>query len=210
MTAGTLVDTAFLDALASASPTPGGGSTAAYAGALAAGLVSMVCRLTLGQPRFAAVEAQMAQLLERSEGLRAGLTELVQADMAAYSGFAATQRLPRSTEAEKQERRALMQEALRGCTLAPQQIAANCRQVLLLCPEVVAMGNPAAVSDAAVAALLAEAALRAAALQVEVNLAWLKDAAFVAEQRRQLADVLAGTADVKERVMADVAQAIGR
>ncbi|MHB0877911.1 MAG: cyclodeaminase/cyclohydrolase family protein [Anaerolineae bacterium] len=208
MATDTIVDTQFLDALATSDPTPGGGSASAYAGALAAGLVSMVCRLTVGQKRFAAVQADMETLLQRSEALRASLTSLTEADMAAYSLFAQAQRLPRSGEAEKEERNRQMQAALRQCTLVPQRIAAACRELLLLCPDVVAKGNPAAISDGAVAALLAEAALRGAALQVVVNLAWLKDPAFVSEQRLLLAAVAEGVSDLKEGVVADVERAL--
>lgn len=204
MTAGTVVDTRFLDALASSDPTPGGGSVSAYAGALAAGLISMVCRLTLGQKRFASVQDDMAAALERSEDIRAELTRLTEADMTAYGAFAAAQKLPRATDAEKAERSEKMQAALRDCALVPLRTARACRRLLELCPEVVGKGNPAALSDVGVAALLAQSALRGAALQVATNLAWLKNADFIAEQRRNTAEVLAGTQELTERVVADV------
>ena len=204
----TPIDTRFLDALASAEPTPGGGSAAAVAGAIAAGLVSMVCQLTRGQKRFAAVEADIERILEASENLRAELTRLAEQDMAAYGGFAEAQRLPRATEDQRRERTERMQKALRQCTLVPLDIAANCRELLWLCPEVVEKGNPAAITDGGVAALLAEAALRGAALQVLVNLAWLRDADFIAAQRQRLAAVLEGTSAMKESVVAAVESAL--
>lgn len=206
---GDLIDTRFLDALASGEPTPGGGSAAAMAGAIAAGLVSMVARLTRG-PRFAAVHGEIEAVLAASEELRGRLTDLAEHDMAAYGGFAQAQKLPRSSDEEKQRRTSAMQSALRGCTLAPLGIAAACREVLQLCPALVRAGNASAITDVGVAAALAEAALRGAGLQVEVNLGWLKDRSFADEQRQRLASVLAGTGELKERVLADVEAALAR
>ena len=125
-----------------------------------------------------------------------------------YGGFAKAQRLPRATEDQRRERTERMQEALRQCTLVPLDIAASCRELLWLCPEVVEKGNPAAITDGGVAALLAEAALRGAALQVLANLAWLKDADFIAAQRQCLAAVLEGTSAMKESVVAAVESAL--
>jgi formiminotetrahydrofolate cyclodeaminase len=203
-----MIDTRFLDALASSSPTPGGGSTSAYAGALAAGLASMVASLTRGQKRFASVQPEIESLLARSESLRAVLTSLIQADMDAYGGFAEAQRLPRLTNEEREERERQMQAALRQCTLVPQRIAAACREVLNLCPDLMAKGNPTALSDVGVAALLAEAAMRGAVLQVVANLAWLKDLSFAAAQRREAERMVEGTADLSARVLTDVEAAL--
>ena len=199
-----LIDTRFLDALASSEPTPGGGSAAALAGAIAAGLVSMVCQLTLGQARFAAVEEEIRQVLSRSEELRMRLTMLAEEDMAVYGAFAQAQRMPRRTEEERKQRAERMRAALVECTLVPMRVAEACRELLSLCPLVVEKGNPAAVTDVGVAALLAEAALRGAGLQVLVNLKWLKDPAFVAEQMGRLQSIQEGTAQLKEDVVAAV------
>lgn len=200
--ADTPIDTRFLDALASAEPTPGGGSASALAGAIAAGLVSMVCNLTRDPARFPDVHAEMERTLAASEALRARLMELVAQDMAAYGSFAQAQRLPRGTAEEKSERNRTMQSALKQCLLVPMSIVEACREVLWLCPDLVAKGNPNAVSDVGVGAVLAEAALRGAAMQVQVNMAWLKkDAAFVESARQRLAATVDGTAEMKEKVV---------
>jgi len=204
-----LIDEHFLDALASAEPVPGGGSAAAVAGAIAAGLASMVARLTLS-PRYEQVRGAIETTLAASEDLRRRLASLARQDMSAYMSFSRAQRLPRASEEERRLRTTRMQEALRECTLVPLQIAAACREVLQLCPMLVEKGNPAAITDVGVAALLAEAALRGAGLQVEVNLAWLKDEAFIAEQRQRLAAILAGTAELKEQIAAQVQAALER
>ncbi|MGI6207219.1 MAG: cyclodeaminase/cyclohydrolase family protein [Anaerolineae bacterium] len=196
-----LIDTRFIDALATSEPTPGGGSAAAMAGAIAAGLLSMVCNLTVGQEKFAAVHEDLAAVLQETEALRHRLVDLAEQDMAAYRSFVGAQRLPRKSDEERRERTRCMQDALRTCTLVPLQIAEACRRLLDLSPEVALKGNPTAVTDVGVGALLAEACMRGAGLQVMVNLAWLKDETFIEEQRRRLEEVQAGSAELKERVM---------
>ncbi|NPV09504.1 MAG: cyclodeaminase/cyclohydrolase family protein [Anaerolineae bacterium] len=207
MTSG-LIDTRFIDALATSEPTPGGGSAAAMAGAIGAGLLSMVCNLTVGQERFAAVEEEIRAVLEESESLRLRLVDLAERDMAAYRSFVEAQRLPRKSPEERRERTGRMQEALKACTLVPLEIAEACRRLLDLSPVVAEKGNPSAVTDVGVGALLAEAAMRGAGLQVMVNLAWLKDEAFIQEQRRRVQEVQAGSAELKERVVAMVEGAL--
>ncbi len=198
------IDTRFLDALASAEPTPGGGSASAVAGAIAAGLLSMVGNLTVGRERFAAVEEEMASVLAETERLRTLLVKLAGEDMAAYGSFSAAMKMPRGSAGERAERTEHMQTALRACTLAPLRIAEACRRLLDFSPTVAEKGNPSAASDAVVAALLAEAAMRGAGLQVLVNLEWLKDADFIAEQRARLTELEKGAAELKEAVVAMV------
>ena len=204
----TLIDTRFLDALASSEPTPGGGSAAAVAGAVAAGLVSMVCNLTVGQERYAAVEEDVKGLLQVSEELRVRLVRLAEEDMAAYGSFARAQRMPRSSPEERSKRTQQMQEALRQCTLVPLEIAEACRRILELTPETAEKGNPHAITDVGVAAVLAEAAMRGALLQVKVNLRWLKDEEFIAEQQQRVPAVTDGAAELKERVVEMVEAAL--
>ena len=79
--------TAFLDALASGSPTPGGGGAAAMMGAMGAALVSMVAHLTIGKKGFEGVDAEMRALLADSEALRESLTAMVADDAAAFDGL---------------------------------------------------------------------------------------------------------------------------
>ncbi len=89
--------TNFLDDLAAATPTPGGGSAAAHAGAMGAALVAMVARLTIGKKKYAAVEAQMKEILNQAERLRCELTAAVDEDSAAFEGVMAAFKLPKDT-----------------------------------------------------------------------------------------------------------------
>jgi formiminotetrahydrofolate cyclodeaminase len=175
----------FLDALAAKQSTPGGGGAAALTGSQAAALVSMVINFTLGNPKYAAVEEEMAAHLVRSEALRGELLALADADVAAFTAVSACYGMPRSTEAEKAARTAAMQAALQEAARVPLRTARACLGVLELVAPVAARGNVNVVSDAATALLLAEAALRSALVNVDINLKLIKDVAFHAEATAQ-------------------------
>lgn len=194
----------FLDDLASKNPTPGGGGGAALAGAQGAALASMVCNLTLGKDKYATVQADIASLLAETEALRKKLTDLVDADESAYGVLSAAYKMPKETDEQKKARSAAIQRALINATTPPMEIAEACVGVLTLCGPIAEKGNVAAISDAGVAALLAEAGLRSAALNVLINLGAIKDAEFVAGARRKLNGLLRGSARLKERTVKDV------
>lgn len=203
---------AYLDALASSEPTPGGGSTAALTGALAAGLVSMVCRLTIGKRRYRDVQATLQETLDRAEALRQRLTELMERDAEAYTGVMLAHRLPQQTPEEQTSRQRALRQALEEATLSPLEVAEGCAAVLDLAQPAAELGNPWAVSDAGAAALLAEAGLHAALLNVHINLNTLAkdglaDAALASEARRRMDDLVA-RARRKEAILALVHQRI--
>ena len=190
----------FLDALASKEPVPGGGSGAALAGALGAALVSMVCNLTIGKKGYEAVNKEMQDLLQRSEAIRAELPRLLEADTQAYGQVMAAYRLPRATDEDKRTREALLQERYKEAAIVPMKIAETCAQVIDLALPAARMGNKWAVSDAGVGALLAEASLRSALLNVEINLASISDAAFVADMRQRMQALTSKGTATKDQV----------
>ena len=192
--------TIFLDELASSAPAPGGGSAAALSGALGAALVSMVCNLTLGKKAYADVQDDIEDLLAQSEALRKELTDLLEEDVKAYTAYSKAAKMPRQTEEQKAERATAMQAALKGATDVPLRIAEAAVKVMYLCRPAAEKGNVWAVSDAGVAVLLAEAALRSAALNVLINLGSLKDAEFVAERRAKLDSLLEGKGVMRDEI----------
>ena len=194
----------FLEKLAASSATPGGGSAAALAGAMGAGLVSMVCRLTIGKKRFADVEDEMRSVLEEAEATRARLTELAEADTRAFDRVMGAYRLPKETHEEQAVRQAAVQAALQEATQVPLDTARACASVVKLAAQVIAKINPNALSDAGAAALLAEAGLKGAQLNVAINLADIHDPIFVGETQEELRRVVSGTDQEKERVFAYV------
>jgi formiminotetrahydrofolate cyclodeaminase len=189
---------AFLDDLASSKAAPGGGSVAALAGSLGAALVSMVANLTVGKEKFKDVEPEVKAILAKSEELRHRLLAYIDDDVAAFNAYSAAARLPRDTDEQKAARSAAIQKALINAVDPPMDTVKACVEVLDLCRPIAEKGNVQAVSDAGVGALLAEAGLRSAALNVRINLGWIKDADFVARKRQELDGFLAGRPELKE------------
>jgi len=190
----------FLDELASSAPAPGGGSVAALSGALGAALISMVCNLTLGKPKYAAVQDDVSVILKKSESLRKQLTELLEEDVQAYTQLSQTMKMPRDTEEQKAARAALMDKSLKGATEVPMRVAEACVSVMALCPSAAEKGNTNAVSDVGVGILMAEAGLRSAALNVLINLGLIKDERFVSESRRKLNSLLQGKPALRDEI----------
>jgi len=190
----------FLDELASKAPAPGGGSVAALSGALGAALVSMVCNLTLGKKVYADVQDDIEALLVKSEALRQELAGLLEEDVKAYTGYSVAAKMPRGTDEEKAERAQTMQAALKVATDVPLRIAEAAVKIMDLCMPAAEKGNKWAVSDAGVAVLMAEAALRSAALNVLINLGSLKDNEFVADRRAKLESLLEGKGVMRDEI----------
>jgi len=168
----------FLDELASKQATPGGGSAAALMGAQAAALVSMVCNLTIGKPKYAEVDWQMQDLLAQSETLRADLTGLIKADVDVFDKLMQCYGLPKSSDAEKTDRTAQIQAVLRDATLVPLRCAEACAKAIALSHLAAEVGYLGAVSDAGAAAMSGLGGLKSAALNVYINTAALKDREF--------------------------------
>ncbi len=194
--------TRFLDELASSAATPGGGSGAAIMGALGAALVSMVCNLTIGKKNYAEVEPEMRSVLHDAEGLRQRLADMVAEDIAAFNGLMAAYGLPKLTDEDKTLRGAAIQHALRAATEAPLACARASADVIALSMRAAEVGNRNVISDAGVGALAAQAALRSAALNVDINVPSLHDAAFAQTCRDEIAALLASAVPLSERAIA--------
>ena len=192
----------YLDRLASESPEPGGGSVAALVGALGAALVSMVAHLTLGKPKYADAQDEMAEMEGRAAKLRAELEQLVTLDAQAYGAVAQAMKLPQEDEAQKAERKKVLQNALNGAAAVPLKIALTAVEVAKLAVPAAEKGNVYAVSDAGVAALLADAAAQAAALNVKINLAWIDDEEFKHTAWARVEAALSEVAELRETVLA--------
>ena len=171
---------AYLDEVAAGTPAPGGGSVAAVVGALAAALGEMVANLTLDREKYAAAEATLGPARSRLSALRASLLESAEADEAAYQIYRDASRLPRNSDGEKAARTEAMQRALVAATDVPLGVARAAREIAEILEAVAREGNPHVRSDAALGALLAEAALRGALLNVRGNAAMLDDRALAA------------------------------
>lgn len=171
---------AFLDALAARESTPGGGGAAALTGAQAAALLSMVINFTLGNQKYAAVGDAMNAYLAQSEALRHDLLALADQDVAAFGAVSACYGMARSTDAEKAARTAALQQALKGAAEVPFATAEKTLAILELATPVGRDGNTNVVSDVATALYLAYAALQSAIVNVNINLKFIKDEAYIA------------------------------
>lgn len=157
----------WMDELAGGAPTPGGGSAAALAGTLAAALVAMVARLTIGRKAYAAVEARAREILSEAELLRTRLRRLVDEDAASYELVNKAYKIPKDDPG----RTGSVDNALIAASRPPQQVVQAAEQVKRLAEEIAMIGNKNAASDAHVAGMLADAAIAGAAENVKVNLA---------------------------------------
>lgn len=157
----------WMDELAGGAPTPGGGSAAALAGSLAAALVAMVARLTIGRKAYAPIEARAKEILSEAEQLRARLRRLVDEDAASYELVNKAYKISKDDPG----RTSSIDNALIAASRPPQQVVQAAEQVKRLADEIGMIGNQNAASDARVAGLLADAAIAGAAENVKVNLA---------------------------------------
>jgi glutamate formiminotransferase/formiminotetrahydrofolate cyclodeaminase len=177
----------FLDSVADGTATPGGGSVAALAGALASALGAMVARLTIGRKKYAAVEDQMKDLAAQLDGHRAPLTSSVTEDSAAYQAVMTAFKMPKdSVEARKARLEALESATVRAGEV-PLQVARTSLELLGLLETLARLANAKATTDAGVGAQMARAALEGAALNVLVNAADLRDTALAERWREEVA-----------------------
>lgn len=170
-----MTEDGFLEALASAEPTPGGGAAAAYAGALAAALAAMTGSLTVGKPAYADVEDEVRTQLDELTLLREQLLDLVEADERAFEPIGRAYRMPKDAEADRQARHEAIQAALVEACAVPIDCMRACMRVVDAAAFLAEHGNRTALTDAASAAVIAKAALQAASLNVYVNAAIMDD-----------------------------------
>lgn len=190
----------FLDTTASSAPAPGGGSVSALAGALAAALTSMVCRLTIGKKKYAAVEAEMQAALGPAEELRNHFRSLIDQDTAAFNGVMAAFGLPKETDEQKADRQRAIHDATRQATLVPLELMRALQRLLPMTALVAEKGNRNSASDAGVAAVLTGAAVRGAAMNVYVNLTVLPEDDFRKETLREATDLEQKVAAESDRI----------
>jgi methenyltetrahydrofolate cyclohydrolase len=193
----------WLDELASAAPAPGGGAAAAMVAAVGAGLIEMVCNLTIGKPRYAEHEKAMRAALITATELRLSAGQLAAADAAAFGAVSQAYRLPKESAQEKAARARAIQGALIEAADVPLRVAAVAAEVIGLSDRILAGANVNVISDVAVAASAGRAALDSAVINVEINLAAMSDASARAALRGDL-DRLAPASAVADRVVAAV------
>jgi len=199
----------YIEDASSGRPTPGGGSVAAMAGALAGSMMNMVSNFTVGKKAYAAVEERVQKILKEGTNLTEEMLRLAVEDTEAYVGVSSAYGLPKETEDEKKARSLAIQEACKMALQVPSRVMAAGEKMLVLLTDLVDIGNRNLITDTGVAALLALAAVESASLNVRINLAFIKDEAFVRERGEWVAAVETGCRNKKEMIMEKVNNACG-
>ncbi len=191
----------YLADLASAKPTPGGGSAAALSGAMASALACMVARLTLNKAEYAAVHSEIETILQQAEQARERFQQLMQADIDAYGQLSACFKMPRATDQERAARTQAIQAALTNAALVPLEVAELAAQLAQYCQRIAEIGNKNVLSDIATAMALTLGACNGAAWMVRTNLHSMKDAQQVEALGGRLSAALNTITTVSERIV---------
>jgi len=196
--------TEFLEKTASNSPVPGGGSIAALSAAIAASLSEMVAHLTIGKKGYEALEEEMQEIAKDAFQYRERLIRYIDKDSNAYNDVMAAFKLPKGTEQERNNREGAIQEALINATLVPLDVARDAFKIIELAGKVVKQGNKNAVTDAAVAVMMARTAALSALYNVKINLASIKDTNFVEEIREEIKHMESEIVNREREFLSDV------
>lgn len=179
----------FIEELAAPTPTPGGGSAAAYAGAMGAALVAMVAGLTIGKKKYADVEAEMQAVRVMAEKLRKELTQAVDDDSAAFEAVMGAFKLPKENEEQQKARDAAVQMATLNAAHVPLHVADDAVKVMELALKCAQDGNVNAISDSMSGFAMSRAALTAAGYNVRINLNSLEDRSAGEKMLKELKDL---------------------
>ena len=171
----------FVAATASKEPTPGGGAIAALTAATGAALAEMVANLTFGKKGYEAVQSEMEALQAKAQAIRERMLELSQADADVFNIFMNALGLPKNTDEEKAIRTAAIQQAYKDAAMVPFEIGELANQIFDLAELASQKGNQNLITDGIIAAINARAALKAAFLNVRINLSGIKDENFVSD-----------------------------
>jgi len=190
----------FIDEVASNSPAPGGGSVSALCGALGSALTAMVCRLTIGKKNYEGVQDEMLATLGQADELRAKLNGLIDRDTEPFNLDMKAFTLPKTSDDEKRIRSEAIQTATKQATLVPLEVMKLCEQAMGIAATAAERGNVNSITDAGVAGLILKAGCEGAALNVQINLATLKDKTFVDETSTLVSALLTNVEAVSDRI----------
>lgn len=192
----------FLEELASKHPTPGGGAASALCGATAAALTAMLGNLTAGKAGSEANDKMALEIIIAADKLRLELAQLADDDAAVFNKFMEAYKMPKATDTKKAMRTAAIGQAAIAAAEVPMQIANKSLEVLKLARKLIVFGNPNAISDGTVSALMARAALRSALYNVKINLGLIKDDEYVAAARAKMQQLEAKAMEIEAFVLA--------
>ena len=190
----------FVSLVASSSPAPGGGSVAALAAANGVALLNMVAKLTVGKKKYAEHEELMNEILKSADKLRDRLITLIDTDTEAFNKVSAVLSMPKATREEKSARNKAMQEALKCAAAPPMEVMEDCHGALKLAYDAVGKSNASAASDLGVAAIMLNAGLKGAWLNVNINLSSIDEFDFRDKMYERGEQILASVGTLAEKI----------
>jgi formiminotetrahydrofolate cyclodeaminase len=190
----------FIENLASSTPTPGGGSAAAFSGAMGAALVSMVAGLTIGKKKYAEAEPEMKDIRKHAEGLRVELMQTVEDDAIAFEAVMGALKLPKDSESQLAARSAALEIATLNAAHVPLHVSKNAVKVMALAVRCAEIGNLNAISDAASGVAMSKAALTAAGYNVRININSLPNKSVGASLLKELSGIESQAETIEEKL----------
>ncbi|KUO48909.1 MAG: methenyltetrahydrofolate cyclohydrolase [Desulfitibacter sp. BRH_c19] len=194
----------FIKSVASDSPAPGGGSVAAFAGALSAALVNMVVNLTVGREKYQEHEKELITIRDKGNELQERLTRYVDEDTQTFSLVMEAYKLPKETDQDKSKRSAAIQDAMKKAAELPLEVAKSCLEVIRFSETVITKGNPNCLSDGGVGCLMAHAGLQGAVFNVQINLGSIKDEEYKKRLTTEIVQIEQEAEELSKRVIAKV------
>ncbi len=194
----------FLKKTASNSPVPGGGSIAALSGAISASLLEMVANLTIGKKGYEEFEEEMKEISAAVLEYRKKLIADIDKDSDAYNTVMSAYKLPKGTDEEKRERSKAIQDGLKRAALVPLGVAKDAFEIIKMAEDIVKKGNHNAITDGAVAVLMAKAAVLGALYNVRINLGFLKDKDFIVETSTQVKNIENQTEEIEKNILKNI------
>jgi len=198
----------YLDDLSAKTAAPGGGSSAALAGAMGSALISMVLNFTIGNQKYAGFEKDARDMLATSEALRKKFIKFFDEDVESYGLFSKARELPKDSEADKIKRSRAIKEALKQATLTPLHVCQHSVEAIRLCPDMAKAANRNLICDVEVPVRLLEAAFYSAKINVIMNLKGLEDEEFNKDIIKQIASLEKELLKHKEAAEKEIAKII--
>ncbi len=203
----------FIGSVASNEPAPGGGSVAALSSSLGSALTAMVGNLTIGRKSYEKLNAEQQQALdanfEKVQGLIERLNQLTEEDTTAFNGVMKAFKMPKETDEDKKARKAAIEEATKEALEVPLTVGKESLEVLKLQQVFADYGNPNAITDVGVGALLAYAGLEGALFNVLINLQGLSDEDYIADVKKQCEELTKEGNRLKEATLKTVYEKLG-
>jgi formiminotetrahydrofolate cyclodeaminase len=199
----------FEERVAAGTPTPGGGSVAAYCAALSAALGRLMCNITAGKPKYAEAEPRVKEINAKLEQFESSVRKLIDEDAASFDSVLQAYRLPKETEGQQRDRQDAIQQAYRRAINAPLQIAETAVGILRLLGELCGVANQNALPDVAVGGRLGVLAVRGAFYNIGVNLPSVTDESWRETVRRKVLELMRESEELGRQVEAPLLAKLG-